>query len=366
MSVLFLFLFLSACYKDRSKVDDINYEYDSQICFYLNDIAMSENGYYYVKNGIIRFFDKRTKISLPLCSKINCNHDENNYNCSANISNNCAYSGLWYSNRKIYVVLFDTNSCYYYFESISLDGNRREKVCNMFRKNISAEDKKNGTLSWGNDIRQVAIHRGYGYYVTLFEDNVYRLYRVRLRRFAKPELIYEADYLSNISCYSNSLYFSGGNYNQDGTYDKTNFATFKYDIEDGSIVKILNNYLIRDWSFCENNLFFSNNGTIYKLGRDNEELKKQITLNESGFMSFDGKYFYFDNYSPEREERSISVMDKNFNIIDNINLDKNYVTCFFGDEDYMFLEAYNGDEVFYVAFDKSQIEIGKNNFIKLK
>ncbi|MDO5382959.1 MAG: hypothetical protein Q4F06_09645 [Eubacteriales bacterium] len=111
-AVIFLFIIvfsISACGGKN------NYVMDNEPQYYMGpNAAASENGYYYlaappVFNGTegyrnyLYYYDINDEISVPLCSKIGCKHDDEN--CEAYLSeSNCLGSHIWYINGRIYMI----------------------------------------------------------------------------------------------------------------------------------------------------------------------------------------------------------------------------------------------------------------------
>lgn len=73
--------------------------------------AASENGYYYITkpamsttpDKFIYFYDMESQTSVPLCSNLNCNHNDSG--CDAYISDDkCLGENIWYYGGRIYMI----------------------------------------------------------------------------------------------------------------------------------------------------------------------------------------------------------------------------------------------------------------------
>ena len=86
-------------------------------------------------------------------------------------------------------------------------------------------------------------------------------------------------------------------------------------------------------------------------------------LSRSDELSTDGKYLYIDNYNESSmqnfKDRKIDVYTLGGEKVDTIDLDKQYSTCDFGDENYMFFGFNDGTKKY---FDKSQIGIASHEW----
>lgn len=95
-------------------------------------IKRAENGYYFISDDLLYFFDSETKNTTPLCSAIDCSH--NDENCSAYLGDygdKFEYGfidlGFEVYDNNIYVLGYEQKEvCDIYVYRISMDGSERE------------------------------------------------------------------------------------------------------------------------------------------------------------------------------------------------------------------------------------------------
>ncbi len=362
-------LMLTACNDSLPVFDGVNYEYDFQSYFYMNsDIVANSEGYFFKQNRVICFFDRETKSTAPLCSKINCEHNRSSTDCNAYI----AYSGdsrMWYYNGELYFVSFNLNTYRYYIEALSTDGSKRRNVCNLFKKDITEEELNEG-FSYGSDIRYLMLHRGYAYYLLLTEDARFQMFRIRLTRFAKPELLYEADHITNFKGFENKIYFSAADFEPEAELvEESDFTCYAYDVEEEAISVVFENTAIGDLYIVDGDAYYLRGTELFKRSLAGGDKQVIYSFESSGNLSYDGRYFYFDNFDGSEENqanRAVLVFDESFSLVDEILLESNFYLNRFGDEYYMFCDKLDGDTTVTVAFDKSGIGTGKLERIELK
>ena len=84
-AIFFMMAMLAACtqYQINEEQSDNNnpfpdYVYNQekeQGVYGQSDMAIAENGYYYVIDNVLYFYNINSDVNMPLCSKVNCNHD---------------------------------------------------------------------------------------------------------------------------------------------------------------------------------------------------------------------------------------------------------------------------------------------------
>ena len=113
-------LVMTACSgKTNRQTSSEDYKYssyvydDNEAQFYMSEnAAASETGYYYItgapvnknyNNKYIYYYDMVKDITIPLCSKVDCDHMTED--CEAYISkNNCIGYKIWYHNHRLYMI----------------------------------------------------------------------------------------------------------------------------------------------------------------------------------------------------------------------------------------------------------------------
>ena len=113
-------LVMTACSgKTNRQTSSEDYKYssyvydDNEAQFYMSEnAAASETGYYYItgapvnknyNNKYIDYYDMVKDITIPLCSKVDCDHMTED--CEAYISkNNCIGYKIWYHNHRLYMI----------------------------------------------------------------------------------------------------------------------------------------------------------------------------------------------------------------------------------------------------------------------
>ena len=113
-------LVMTACSgKTNRQTSSEDYKYssyvydDNEAQFYMSEnAAASETGYYYItgapvnknyNNKYIYYYDMVKDITIPLCSKVDCDHMTED--CEAYISkNNCIGYKIWYHNQRLYMI----------------------------------------------------------------------------------------------------------------------------------------------------------------------------------------------------------------------------------------------------------------------
>lgn len=113
-----IFSVFSGCGGKENGAANADYEYSDYVFdndeaqYYMsNNSAAAETGYYYIANApvyttsykFLYYFDMVNKNSMPLCTKLNCEH--NDESCDAYLSaEECLSSNIWYYNQRIYMI----------------------------------------------------------------------------------------------------------------------------------------------------------------------------------------------------------------------------------------------------------------------
>ena len=80
-------LLMTACSKYKVKDEQVgqkalfpDYEYNQELAQQIygqSKMAIAPNGYYYIIDNILYFYNIDSDINMPLCSKVNCRHNDN-------------------------------------------------------------------------------------------------------------------------------------------------------------------------------------------------------------------------------------------------------------------------------------------------
>lgn len=331
-----------------------NMETDSQNYFNFDSgsYAATADGYYTFWDSKIYFIDRETFKCLPLCSKTDCLHDDEQ--CDAYLD--VTVSKIKYYDGSLYTVLHSFNESSenlreYSLYRISLDGSRREKVFVMY------------STTERSTVPGFIIHRGYVYYQ--YEDGEnYCLIRCNIDG-SDPQEIYrinsDSGVLSNFCGYGDGILFCD-------TLDRTKIygdriiyysqtADELYMIADGVNVSFV---------ATEDAIIYTDGSDMMKSNisdLDTEVLVEDI----SGLvkLSYDGEYVYVDNLdvlwnfsepeSSDYTDRRIDVYDTDGEIVDSVSLEGESHVADFGDKEYMFFSFSTDSGYQKRAFDKSQI-----------
>ncbi|MBQ9886044.1 MAG: hypothetical protein IJM37_04180 [Lachnospiraceae bacterium] len=354
-----------------------NFKTDSQNCFdpQMREIVSVNSGYYFFihdkkANCWLKYYDKNSNTCIPVCQRVDCNHD--NDNCDSvflkeeNITN--ADGRLWYYKDMLYYISTEIhdNCIDYNLNSITLDGSKRTKICTLY-SSFFYDSKAMGM--------QMLVHRGEVYY-SMSGTEISYLYKRSL-----------SDIDSEIEICRCSGFYTGI-YNMQGYGDGICFQCYyyedepkdEYDIKEKVFyynsnteeISFLSDDILGLYSLADYGILYSNGTDMMYLGFDNYESKVFIKDCVST-SSFDGKYIYVDNIDEieidiaDKQKRAINIYDIAGNLVDSITLENNSLPSAFGDEDYLFqyfLDEY--DDYVLCSFDKSQIGTGKHEWNKIK
>lgn len=331
-----------------------DYEFNNEESqFYMaENTAAAENGYYYISNSpvnkenydFIYFYDMKNQTSLPLCSKLNCEHDDEN--CDAYITDNeCVGNGIWYYKERLYMVERTAEKDLL----VSYDKNGRDK-------------KKQAELSvGGGTVRTGSKVTGGKLYYHISDGDRFIVYSVSLTEKEAPEQImeYELNYKYrvklNLYATDNGLYmqFMGAD-----DIDSQEYIYDYYDIASGELKNCYNskeNELdVRgkiesksdvDNIFYEDNsvYFVSVDGAEFIINRLNFDTKKCEEIyvldtseyNESeswvSFKGYDGTYMYiYEQIDPMFKRNhdgavgdNLHVVDVNGKLVDKLHFERN-------------------------------------------
>lgn len=358
--------------------------YDGQPFFEsaFSSFVKTENGYYYYDQSYrlsyinnltyLMYFDKDTKKAVPVCSKADCTHTAED-DCDAifsmtdeNEDKNVGYVHyLWYYNGNLYTMAnnYENNVNVYYIYQISFDGSKRTKYIKIIEGDITGFN--------------MYYHRGYIYAAFAYGEDKAVLYRVKLEKNAKPELIYEftgtGAMFTGFDLYDTGITFMNS-YFTDTTYENGVGTIEYYNPVTEEITTLMDEAFFDSYKVVENDIYYSKDGEIYAYNINSGNEKLFYTCDYPVYISYDGKYLYAEVCSINLEDYSehyIYVLSPEGELVDTIQAASSQ-DCYFGDEDYLF-QMFDLDEdlkgkadmAVIKAFDKSQIGTEKHEWIDL-
>ena len=340
-----------------------------------SSFVKTDNGYYFITDLKLYFYDTETNQAYPLCNKANCKHNDSN--CSAYLSpfKYRPMMGMSYYDNSLYILGYEAEGSvrHNYMYQINLDNFRHKKVAYLF-------DSSN----------QIAIdyliHRGYIYFVygqPSMKPSSTWLYRTKLgnTKVDDPEAIYEFSGIgSNIfglSAYGNNLLFETSSYvDEDGNGYTTNSNILNiHSLE----TKKMGNAPFASY-INDGYVYFENDETsVNCININTNEEKFFCNIDGPCYISADSNYIYFDNrqkmYIDESfNDRKIFVYDKNGNYVTEITPKNPKDDCYFGGDDIIIFKevAVTGEAIEaegaknYYILDKSQLTSQDRQFIDMK
>ncbi len=341
-----------------------------------SSFAKVDDGYYFINDSMLFFYDVKEKDAYPVCSKVNCMHSDSE--CSAYLSPRQFYPGMniYYYNNAIYLLGHEDDGASrqsVYMYQISLDNFKRKKAAYLF----------DGT----NSISIVCmLHRGYIFFSNdggEMEKTSATLCRVKLGNTDKDsiEVIYEykgiGASIASLSAYGNNVFFNTSSYS---------------DIQGNGYETILNYIDIhtlkaeqipeRKYShFADNGRVYycKDENTINYFDMNNKENVFFCNIKGPCYISSDNNYVFFDNLQSiivgktEEKGRKIFVYDKNGKYITEIVPKNPKDECYFGGDDIMIFKEIIAGEVIesdgakgYYVLDKSQLTSSDKQFIDME
>lgn len=363
LCVVLVIAFLPGCSGKGNKVASGEYEYSDYIFnndeaqYYMaNSAAAAETGYYYIadspistsSDSFLYYFDMVNKNSLPLCTKLNCAH--NDESCDAYLSDEeCLSSNIWYYNQRIYMI----------------ERNSEKDIVVSYDK--TGRDKREGAvlsvdgMSVNSSYRRTCVSHGKLYYILSGEKSLF-LYEVSLIGKDTPKLIkeytseHEIREMLTLYAIGDRVYIT---LESGITSDINNYIIECIDISGGEPVRKFD-YItdqasiqgeIKDWETSgrydiEGNFYFvSVSDDAYCINKLNLETKKNaeiytIDLSQDmgsredyiSLCGFDGKYLYLyemvdfsvkENRQNYELENYLYIIDTDGKIADTIKFTKN-------------------------------------------
>lgn len=381
---IFLFAFLIGCMAESDRKETINpdmtnhaysfgnEEYniqtDDQVYYSDHQVVSTPDGYYFFDHNLLCFFDRNSKQSVPVCSKINCDHTDEN--CDANFDwlTYRTEQGIWYFDGYLYLIGSDRDFHDYVLYRINLDGTNREKICDLFH--VEGED---------NFLSSFVLHRGYLYYS--LRDDTYQtpaiLYRIDLNDNDKVKEAYEHKIpfsdIHRIRGYGDGVFFQVGTYSNEELDEYTGSI---YYLSHGGEVKEIISGASKNYTIDDGFLYYTSTQEIHKVDLASGDDSVFYKSGRICDISFDNQYIYLDDWfgvllggGGNTDKRTIKVFTKEGDFVKSMNIPtKQAENCFFGDDGYLFMLWYidaNSPRQVLKAFDKSQIESGQESWIEL-
>ena len=336
-------MFLMACHRESGPIENVtlqnhnelfkDYVYDQvkSMDLVVDSMAIAEDGYYFIWEGVLFFYDFDSDISIPMCSRAECSHKTQG--CDG-------FIGKMDYNTNIFVC--ENNEVLLYDGYLYMVERTKENISNLCRYNGNLNDKviiAQLASLYGERPSLCTTHGsykivdGYFYYIMCdvdidtMEANKYMFkyncMRVKLEEKATPEklgdFMFPGDYgigvflnsVSVLSC-GKDVYFIAGGTNR--FFEKDNpmqYYVTKYSNENKKF-EVLASYVgnkdYNAWSIISgfipsvNNMYMDDDATIYTIGNDgtnNNIIAFNYSNNSSKVIykgcnsfAFDGEYFY--------------------------------------------------------------------------
>lgn len=332
--------------------EDYQYYFDT-----FSRCAKTENGYIYIKDNLLYFFDINDNANYVICDNINCSHTDDS--CSAFLDYAFYTTELFYCNNHLYIAARESknNIDKNYVYQMNIDGTERKKAAYLF--------DSNGAVSF-----QFIIHRGYVYYTYGnggTKNRTISLYRNKLGEVKNTgEEIYSfSGYgaeIYQIKAFANNLYFEASAFeDENGNGYNTALHTINLNsMEESSLISDLNSYFVYE----DNIFYYDDEKKLMCFNIKTKEEAVKLSNSELCYISYDGDYFYLDNYQSiitkdiDTDDRKIKIYDKSWELTDTIVPDNPEDECVFGDN--RILVFRNTDQNLMkekvYAFDKSNKE----------
>ena len=295
----------------------------------IRDVANTEDGFYFIGEYGLSYYDNECKEATLLCMDSGCKH--NSMDCNAFSVG--LYGEIYYNNGKLYsmeCVPGENGNYDFYLVEISKDATEITRLTKLFQ-----------TSEMGGFTHELILHRGYCYfyvgpdsYETEKENSVFR---VKIEKNAKVETIYTdrgygVDY--SLIGYEDCVYIRADKYlDADGREQEE--VLLIYDGNTGKIKSSERDDFLRI-TFGNGCMYFTTSDSLWK----REEGKKEEKIYDFGGelfgeLRFDGTYFYFDTQADcymkdlDRTERKVYVIDQQGELkeILEIPFEYNFATC---------------------------------------
>lgn len=179
--------------------------------------AFGDDGYYFLANGILYYYDMSDADAVPVCSKAECSHKDEE--CDAyiydnaeydtydltNVNINCLGNMIWFEDGNLYMIKRDKSGDYLMQYDSTFKNERT--VCTLAEKGTTV----GGPTATTEDT--AVLYNGYLYYFTvcpvyvneLVDKNYYITFycnRVKVSQGAKPEVLGQFDAAMDASLFA--------------------------------------------------------------------------------------------------------------------------------------------------------------------
>ena len=159
----------------------INYTYNHDLYekSVSNSAAFTDNGFIFLTNGILYFYDMTDNEAVPMCPDMTCSHKDSKCKAFAadkmdydpydlnGVSVNCLGNMVWYKDNHIYMIKRDESGDYL----MEYD----EKFNNESKVACLASDGKIVGIASANTSTVAAMHENYLYYYSVQPTNAQNL-----------------------------------------------------------------------------------------------------------------------------------------------------------------------------------------------
>ena len=334
---------------------------NEEMDYYLEDsVVMGENGYYYFDNEYLMYYDIPSGKVVPLCSRPDCTHNDNNCNAYFGAAD-MMYdtTSLAYEDGWVYVTGCITKTGSVNLCRIAADGSSRDDSYMSLYYTEAEDEYGNFEMTYP----YFCVYRGYVYYS--YDESLAKLYRKKLGS-DEEEIVfssggtytevfrmkYSGDYLFfEMICY------------MDENYEESDVGLFAYNTKSGdtTLVKegIGSYYMI-----CNDLLYYAyGDQGIAALSLDTGEdglIFEDYNMFESSFTVVDDviyvltTHIYTSNMEETDETNGTEESNEtNADTLTAYSLDGTEIArlehddiefCVFGDSTYFFAKEYAADE----------------------
>ena len=411
LCILSICVLFNGCGKDKIQYkdtyvpgQDFQYMYYGETYEFGLSMAETDDAYYKLLDDYIYYVDKKNMKAVPLCGKSDCMHakesSSHRTNCNAYIRSEDGYMNLYKDNLYVRTMEYDKEEQIHYsvFYAISLDGSRRNKVC---------EIKKDTIGFW-------MIHRGRLYYTVKDKNEQISLKAIDLKKKASPKTVYCAKDIFNsdpaeLLAYGNNIYLYIGGYSKkldflsDDNDDDVSAKERKqqkqemwknyenkwicYNITNQKVTELFSKqkdkdgvtrFLVQRIAFWQDKLYFSysdlekkKDDVIYESNLDGSNEKKWKGMDKEAIFTTDTDYLYvYDTWSEAVEKGkntpTMWVYDKNKKLVDTCKLPVGFCASLPpGSKQYFWYTGSGDTKDALVYMDKSKIGSLKGKKLQL-
>lgn len=415
LCILSICVLFNGCGKDKIQYkdtyvsgQDFQYMYSGKTYEFGLSMAETDDAYYKLLDDYIYYVDKKSMKAVPLCGKSDCMHEKESSshrtNCNAYIRSEDGYMNLYKDNLYVRTTERDKEEQidYSVFYAISLDGSKRNKVC---------EIKKDTIGFW-------LIHRGKLYYTVKDKNEQVSLKAIDLKKKTSPKTVYCEKNIFNsdpeeLLAYGNNIYLYIGGFskkldflsNDNDEGDDVSIKEKKqqeqemwqnyenkwicYNITNQKATELFSKqkdkdgvtrFIVQRIAFRQDKLYFMYSDLEKKkddvicesnLDGSNEKKWKDIDVNKNAIFTIDTDYLYiYDTWSEAVEKGkktpTMWVYDKNKKLVDTCKLPVGFCASLPpGSKQYFWYTESGDTKDALVYMDKSKIGSLKGKMLKL-